>query len=331
MVAEKAGVSKSTVSRVLNKYTEGFSVKPELRTRILHAVQELDYEPDLFVRTMKSKKTGLVACQGELVTSRHGGFERDDITREVVNHLDAAGYNVCSTYNKMDGKSQYFPPFKCDGVVVPHNCNPARLRKLDQSGLPYVSVNGLARGNGCSVIFDERQGVQLALDHLIERGHRNIAYYNALRRINGKQHYSIKARQQAYGEVMQRHGLAPSDYYGDHFVEFEDFLSHEIKANGATAVLTYDLTLALALMGAARDMGLRIPEDFSLVSFNDGFVAEAIRPKLTCIALPAEDIGKASVTLLLQMMAGEPVQKEHPVKIKEKLVIRESTRAVFDK
>lgn len=324
-VAKMAGVAESTASRVLNGYTHNFRVRPEVRSRVINAAERLNYRPNPMVRSISAKKTHLVAVVG---------WASDGVNRtalaEAVRACRAAGKHVCTTFLHPDNTGHELPSWRVDGAIALQVRVDADLRDLEKSGLPYVSINGPHGPSGDSVTFHEAQGTTDAIEYLWELGHRKIGFlYLEQERTNprGIPHGSMGARRGAYTETMRRLGPGPVEGWDRFDVSFREYLRTFVMGGRATALIVYDDVMALFALQAASECGLRVPEDLSIVTFNDGLPARAATPPLTTVALPAAQAGERAANLLLDRMEHEPDERPAPRAevLPERLVVRGST------
>lgn len=326
-VARMAGVAESTASRVLNGYTQNFRVRPEVRQKVLDAAQQLNYRPNPMVRSISAKRTNLVAVVGWA----SDGVNRTALS-ETVRICSEGGKHVCTTFLRQDNAGHELPSWRVDGAIVLQVRIEEDLAELESSGLPYVSINGPTGPGGDSVTFNEAQGMDMALDHLHELGHTKIAYlYLEQSRVNprGIPHGSVRARREAYADGMERLGLEPMEGWDRFDVHFRDYVREVVIGLGATALIVYDDVMSLYLIQAATAMGLSIPEDLSIVTFNDEMPARAATPPLTTVRLPAAEAGRRAGELLLERLTlglEEQPESRHVV-LTQELVERQSTMA----
>lgn len=321
-VADRSGVAVSTVSRVLNNQKEGFSVRDETRERVLAAAKELNYRPDPILRSMRAKRTNLIAILGlsDFGTSVLGSTEQ--ALNAMMNSLLEKGYQLCTLPRTLNDDLYQPPRWRVDGAVVIDCLDPARLEALDASGTPYVSLNGTAGANGISVGVDDESGTREALHHLMVLGHRRIAFVMPDEHV--KPHPSIRARFDAYRSALHQWGIEPLTTELPSPRRPLDVVSEEVVRRGATAMLVYHHVMTVKLLRAARVAGLSVPQDVSLVCFNDNFPASDLVPSLTAMALPSEEMGRTAARLLVERLEGRrPTVSE--VLLTERLVIREST------
>jgi DNA-binding LacI/PurR family transcriptional regulator len=333
-VARRCAVSQSTVSRVLNNRSPGrFSVSEAVRERILKTAAELNYRPSVAARNLTVSKTHLVAILGiaGIWSDRVGPVE--EAVGALALALDAAGYEICAQFLSRRHGPFDPPPLRVDGVVAVGPRRAEDLVGLEAMGVPYVSVNGMAGPNGSQVAPDDAKGARLALKHLVDLGHRRIAYLDHW--AVGADHPSVLERRAAFARGADELGfravdpglpLLPADSPWDSL--YEPFVRRTILEGGATAVLTYSHQGALALLRVGHDLGLAVPRDFSLVCFNDEPVVRIAVPSLTAIDVPGARMGKTAAELLLRHMAAaddDPRPRPQQIRLEESLVVREST------
>ena len=319
VIAEKAGVTKATASRVLNNRYKGFSVRSAVKDRILAAAAEIGYAPDLMARGLRAERMNLVGAVGlqspyVVVT---------DLFIGIVETLSKEGVRLSLHLAPTAEEADRPPPWRVDGIFVVSTESAEAIEPIDASGLPYVALNAPCGPNGAAVLFDDAQGARLAMRHLFDLGHRRIAYANA----DAPRHPSLSIRHQAYVDFLLEAGQTPVPV--PEYCKMDDpvaFLK-AVRRAGATAVLTYYHHSAIRLCHAAAKLGLRVPEDLSVVSFNDAFGLDSFNPALTVVSLPHHSAGRAAATMLLQLIRGETLVKRE-ITLPERLVIRDSSGPV---
>src|ERR1039458_3861726 len=178
-VARRCDVSQSTVSRVLNNSNHGrFSVSPEVRAKILGVAAALNYRPNMAARNLTVSKTHLVAVLGlsEFWSDKVGPIE--EAVGSVAKTLDASGYEICIQIMSPRHGAFDLPPLRVDGILAVAPQNQADLERLEQSRIPYVSMDGVVGPRGAQVLPGDADGTQKALQHLFDLGHRRIAYFD---------------------------------------------------------------------------------------------------------------------------------------------------------
>ncbi|MEM1329579.1 MAG: LacI family DNA-binding transcriptional regulator [Planctomycetota bacterium] len=325
-VAARAGVAESTASRVINGYSQNFRVRPEVRERIFRAASELNYRANPVVRTYEEKQTNLIAVVGWA----SDGVNRTAVA-EAVRVCDTAGKHVCTTFLHPDSLNLELPSWRVDGALVLQSRRPDDVLELEARGLPYVSINGLATEAGDSVTFNEEDGMRQLVDHLASLGHTRIAYAYVERERHiprGLRHGAVRARREAYITHMERHGLEPLPGHDHSDIDHLDYIWTYVIGQRATALIAYDDITALFLIQAAHVLGLSVPKDLSVVTFNDEMPARMATPPLTTVAVPAVEAGRRAGELLLEQLR-DPSPESRPkgrrVVLKQQLVIRRST------
>jgi LacI family transcriptional regulator len=326
-VAVKAGVSKSTVSRVLNnKLGNGFTVKEEVRDRVLEIAAKLNYRPNLIAQSLTNQSVRMIHVLG----GHHALSDLGNIYQTVVNNItsvvDSAAkeFDVTVDVSTHKPDSSELPAWRIDGAIVLAWCTDVTKKELESRSMPYVVVNGPSGPSGSSVRPDDIGGTKLAVRHLVEIGHHKIAYAGP-RKEHLSGHSSIFERHETYLKEMAECGLTP---VVDHYEEFdsaEEFVELTVIRSGATAILAYGHMEGLNIMQAAHKLGIAVPERLSLICFCDEYANSVMSPGLTFIDLRSRDMGYMAASLLLkQLELGSDFKPEH-INLDEKLVVREST------
>ncbi len=318
-VAQRAGVSASTVSRSLSRPE---SVAPRTRDRVVAAARDLGYRtsaleappgyvpvrthtlglvvPDLenpfFASVTKGvqKRAELSGCSVLIADSDEEASQESTLVRTMAPHVD--GIILCSPRAEED---EILELARTTRVVLVN-------RRVD--GVPAVTV-------------DNRDGVRQAIDHLRALGHRRIAYVGGPR-----ESWSNDERLLAVREVAEEHGAVDIVELG----HFRPFVSGGIAAtdlalaSGATAVLAYNDLLALGVLERARQRGVRVPDDLSVIGIDNVPVAAMTSPSLTSVEIPRQASGRAGVELLLGLLRGEAVTVSSR-DLAVQLVVRDST------
>ena len=182
-VAKEAGVSKSTVSRILNnRLGNGFSVKEEVRSRVIEVARNLNYRPNLIAKSLTMRSTHMIHILG----GNHALSDLGNIYQTVVNNITQVMDSVSQDYDVTVDMSRHapeaseLPAWKIDGAIILAKTTPRTLEEIVQMGIPYVVVNGVCPKGGFSVVPDDVSGTQVAVDHLVQLGHRKIAYSGPL-------------------------------------------------------------------------------------------------------------------------------------------------------
>jgi DNA-binding LacI/PurR family transcriptional regulator len=321
-VASRCGVNISTVSRVLrNKFPPGFSVTAGLRERVVEAAAELNYQPSIIAQALSGKKAGIVAISGAQASwLAHPGIYSSVIAAATA-AVNASGLIACATFPHPDYGEFGLLPWHVDGVLALQPPSADCLGEMENAGIPYVSVNGPAGPSGSAVLVDEAKNVRVAVRHLVKLKHERI-YFWAPSEAN---HYSVAERRDAFDDEVACSGLPTVRAKDDEVATAEACLRTVVQRRGATAILAYDDRMAIDLLGAARVVGLAVPADVSIVGFNNVPGCEYVHPALTTVSVPSEDMGRVAAERLIERIRGRRPRTKRTVRLKGKLIIREST------
>lgn len=324
-VAKACGVSAATVSRILNR-DAGFSARAEVRRLIEETAKSMGYVPDLSARNLNRRNTHIVGVFGSPNTHLGAGIN-EGILDGITEVLHGSNYDVFFEPARVTADSANVLPFwRFDGAILLQAPRPEVTEELDRRQVPYVCANENVGNPLASVTADDVMGTQEALKHLVSLGHKKIAYANASD--NYFPHYSVKERCDTFVKYAKEHNLTIiGDPASRPIRDAEREIIRDIVIpGGATAILTYDLRLALILLGEVQHQGLRVPQDISVMCFNNEFPAPFIFPSLTAIDIPGALLGQTCAKLLLAgMQSGKAAVKRQHVRIPESLIAREST------
>ncbi len=322
LIAQRAGCSVSTVSRVLNGYREGFSARPELQERIKEAARQLDYKPNIFWRTMRAKRTKMIA----IMSFPYRNWEMSDGAIAFIDEIRKAGYSEAIKYVKHDRREDFKIDFPVDAALFSDIFDLSFLDVIERESIPYVVVNGVSGPHGASLMIDEREGAEALLGHLVSLGHRSIAYANNIDANPLQRHHSVEERERFYLEGLRSRGLKPLPNHWSHEIPSDEFLKEALEA-GATAIVCYHHLRAVEIAHSAWKAGVRIPEQLSLACFNDDWSIQLSNPPLTCISFPRDEINVKAAGLLLSALSGGAPLTGQTLRFPGSLTARESTAA----
>jgi DNA-binding LacI/PurR family transcriptional regulator len=322
-VARVAGVSKTTVSRVLGG--EESLVREETRQRVLDAVQQLGYERNVVASSLRTDRTQTIA----LIIPDIANPFWPEVARGVQDTLEDKKYAVVLANSDWEvRREREFLAMarrnRFDGIII----NPARISgdELAASGIPAV-VLGLDAGYpGFDVLGnDSYAGTALALGHLVELGHRRIGLLSGLSRGSSR-----PSRLAAYTDFCQAHDM-PIDnclivtcpYEQESGCQgMEQLLNLTVPP---TAVLAANDILAIGALQAAHNAGLRVPDDVSLVGMDDIYAVSVTRPPLTTVAKQKYELGQQAATFLFERIEGRAPDAPRRHAFPCRLVVRSST------
>jgi len=320
-IAEHAGVSHSTVSRALQGTGR---MSDETRTRILELAEEMEYTPDALAQSLVRGRTHTV---GVVVTTIADPFVAG-IVAGIEEVAGEAGYTVLlgashSNPEREIAVVENLRQRRVDAVIVTASrVGDHYSEHLQRFGVPIVLVNNMVEGAYLyAVTCDQTSGAYQVASYLIALGHRRIAYIGSASRL-----HSSQMRQQGYEMALAEAGVAlnPELTISSRWVDdvisgrhvFTDLWPHR-----PTAIIAYNDLTAIGVMMAARELGVRIPQDVSLVGFDDIRATEYVTPPLTTVHQPREAMGQAAMQMALNLLQGKTVRNR---KLTCELVIRES-------
>lgn len=329
-VAAHCGVSQATVSRVLNgNYKNGFSVRREVHQRIIDVAGALGYRPNLAAKNLVQQQTQIIAILGTDVALGWPGNIYQAIVDSCVKMLHEDGYDVCMSVPNLVQNRSELPSWKVDGAIVLQECSPETINEMERSGLPYVVINGIGGPSSSSVIPDDIEGTKLAVQHLIDLGHTQIAYAGPTS--GHKKHRSITDRHDTYLSELAKFGLTPVPNHDKVFSSATAFLASSVMKHRATAILAYDHIEAMRILHGAHTLDIEIPKQVSLVCFNDEYLCSIVTPPLTTVAVPSRQMGQIAANMLLTHLKQPAEYKPECVKLSQSLVVRSSTAAPLNK
>jgi len=309
-VARRAGVGVGTVSRVLNDSPQ---VRPRTRERVETAIDELDFRPSPAARSLSLGRTQSIGVVVPLVTSpsamqRLGGF----ISVMTKSTYDVVLFDVEQPSQGDEHLRRLSHGGGADGVlVVSLQPSDEQVERFVASRTPVVLLDA-AHPRLAHVTIDDVEGGRLAARHLLDLGHRRIAYVgDAPTGFGWGSH-----RRTGYEDALRAAGLEPEEGLareGAHAREVAQAQAAELLAlpEPPTAVFAASDTQALGVLDAARDAGVRVPGALSVIGFDDLEVAEVAR--LTTVRQPLRESGVRAAELLLELVAGRDDGDRHEV------------------
>jgi len=329
-VAERAGVSVATASRVLSK--SDYPVAPETRQRVLDAAANLDFSPNLIARGLVAQRTYLIGLVVQAVTGEHDAlFARgvEDIATE--NDFSVV---VCSTDDDPARELhviRQFRSLRTDAVI--YGCSSAchaadeeelvtQLRRIEEAGGILVRVAphpGLAP----DVSFSMREALSIGVKHLVDLGHERLALVTGPE-LSG----SARVARHAIGEILERHGLdrEPAavlpgllDHAGGQAVG-RMLVDRRVPV---TAVLATDDRLAIGVQQALIGAGVSVPDDVSVMGIDDIPSASIVTPALTTVRVPRRELGRLAMQTAIWLLGGGARMGRNNVGVE--LVVRGST------
>jgi LacI family transcriptional regulator len=300
-VAAAAGVDASVVSRVLSGDSR-LSVRPETRERVLEAASRLDYRPNAAARTLKTARTMAIG----MIVPDLANVNYATIAQGAEEAASTSGYALLVAHGSA---SDRLPDLhgRIDGLLIGMATSETPRHGEFGGGVPALLVNRREPCGVASVTVDDEAGGALATQHLLSLGHRRVAH------IAGPQNAdTARRRLRGYTSALQAAGLDPrSEWIAE--TAFDEAGGHVAATRllrlepRPTALFVANVRAAIGALAAARRLGLRVPEDVSIVGFHDAPFTAYLDPALTTVRMPLAEMGRQAVDSLLALLGGQPV------------------------
>lgn len=330
-VAARAGVSRTTVSFVLNNVRSD-KVSAATRERVLRAARDLRYIPDAAARTLVSGKTGTIG----LVVSRAEHIGVDAFIPQTLHGLSRVcadhGYRLLLETSEDETATydyaQLVQSKQIDGLVV-LNPDPRdeRLDALIDTGYPVSLIGSFPNPDAAAVSIDSVAAMDGVTTHLLRLGHTDIGFihYREMRDL------STGGRFRGFRSALEREGIALDERLvrsGDYSAQSGYDAMRALLSSGPppTALVTGNDTIAIGAISAIIDAGLDVPGDIAVVGFDDVPLARFVTPALTTVRVPAQDMATACGCLMLDLIEHRPIDRLSQV-FPTELVIRRSCGA----
>jgi LacI family fructose operon transcriptional repressor len=321
-VAKAAGVSTATVSRVLSN---GLHVRSEVRERVMKAVDQLGYRPNLLARSLRSQQSNAI---GLIVSDIRNPFFTS-ISRSVEDIAYEQGFRVvlCNTDENPEKETIYLQLMQDEsvaGVIFSPTRQTAANFPSSTITFPTVVVDRTVKGADVDmVVLDNVDAAYRLTTHLIENGYQRIAA------LCGEMSTTGIERQIGYEQALQANNFSPAREHVKYLQpKIETGYQATLKMLDAPhppdALLTTNSLIAAGALQAIRERNLTIPDDIALVTFDETTWADLVQPPITLISQPTYEIGKIATELLLQRIA-DPDRPIRQVILKGQLLVRGSS------
>lgn len=327
-VAREANVSIATVSRVLNNVDV---VNEETKKKVLEAIEKLDYRPNIIARSLKTQKTKTIG----IIIPDISNPIYPEIVRGAEDVANIYQYNImlCNTDLDTQKEIEYLRVLgekMVDGVIYMSNSlEKSVMKTISSSNMPIVLIETNGRETDFpSVVIDNKQAATEAVEYLINKGDKRIAYIST----DKKAINASAMRHKAYKASLEKNGIPYDEdlvFFCKYALKSEDgyeaMNSILSKTKDIDALFCVNDEIAMGAINAIRDNGLRVPEDIDVVGFNDTHGAEFFYPRLTTIAQPLYDMGSVATRMLIKKINNEEVEKKVFV-LPYEFVERDSTK-----
>jgi DNA-binding LacI/PurR family transcriptional regulator len=324
-VARRAKVSIATVSRAINNVP---TVDAKLAQRVWKAVEELGYSPNTQARALVSGRSRLLGLIVSEITNPFfpeliQGFEEVAIENGYEILISSTNYDP----QRMELCIQRMLERKVDGVaVMTFGIEAPLLDRLAKRNIPLVFVDISPEGPLFSTIeVDYYKGIREGVQHLAVLGHRKIGFISGPLRL-----HSALARENAFKRALAEIGLKPDPRWmreGDHTLEGGIRAMKDILKGGdpPTAVMTSNDVTAIGVLHALYETGARVPEDFSVIGFDDVNIAHFTLPPLTSVNMSAHELARCAVLALRDHLDSQAPNRATKYKVQTRLTVRQST------
>lgn len=324
-VCKLAGVSKATVSRVMNGKGP---VKEETKKLIFDAMETLNYKPSLVAQALATNSSNSIG----LIVSFFDGYYFGILLKEATRIAEESGKQLIVTdgHNQLETEIEAINSLvarKCDAILIYSRTMTADdycdiQKKLP---IPLVVINRtLPDGLGHAVAFDQYDASQMAIEHLIELGHKKIAMITL-----NMGSSTGKIRLKGAKETLEKHGITydnnltiiKNGKLEDGYQACKELLK---RSSDVTAIFCFNDHLALGAIKALKEMNIRVPEDISIVGIDNDEISAFLSPALTTINVPIQEITQLAMNKALQLISDKEVKPTTEI-LKGNLIVRDSS------
>ncbi|HLP73403.1 MAG TPA: LacI family DNA-binding transcriptional regulator [Bacteroidales bacterium] len=328
-IVARTGLSVSTVSRVLNGKAEQFRIGKKSQQIILDAAKELNYIPNLFAASLKSGKSNTIAL---IVPSLNNPFFAD-LASTINSEIRKYGYTTMisdSDENTEIEKRELHQLVSrnIEGLVIaPCGNQFEHIKQLHDSGLPIICIDRYYEDLDMPYVStDNYDGAFAATKYLINNGHKVIACIQGV-----QQSTPNRMRIKGFTDASIEAGLSKCMIAGDDFSVQNGYLETRLllqKKERPTAIFTLSNTIAMGCMKALKEMNLKIPDDISLLTFDDHPYLDYLETPLSCIAQPVNDISKIAIKFLFAKIHNSNDTIVGQILLKPELKIKQSVKSI---
>ncbi len=314
-IARAAGVSHSTVSRALR---DSSLISADVRERIQQLAREMGYTPNAIAQSLQTQRTNTI---GLVVTSIDDPF-MGDVVQGIEEVAQGTDFNIVLSISHNDPNQEIaiieaFHRRRVDGILVAASrISNMQKERLVHIQVPTILINSQAESHYKLlqwVAVDDRKGARLAVEHLLHLGHRSIGFLGIESRPK-----SSRQRLEGYQKALAAAGVSLQENWiaiasGSKASLEEDVavgqsLLPRLLDAGITAVFCYNDMVAIGVLRACRERGICVPEDLSVIGYDDIKMADYVTPALTTIHQPKERLGRLATEMLLDLLNARPVR-----------------------
>ncbi|HEU5292101.1 MAG TPA: LacI family DNA-binding transcriptional regulator [Cyclobacteriaceae bacterium] len=327
-IAKKSGVSITTVSRVLNGKADEYRISEKSQQKIKETARKLNYVPNQFAASLKSGKTNTIAL---IIPSLSNPFFAE-IASEINAEVRNRGYItiIGDSDENPDSENEELMQMEArniEGLVIaPCSQNWKTIKKLHERGRPIVCIDRYFEDLDIPYVSTNNyEGAVMATRHLIDNGHTQIACVQGL-----KDSVPNKLRIMGFRDAMIEAGSKEFNIVGDDFSVQNGYKEMKLllqKRKRPTAIFTLSNTIAMGCMQALREENLKIPEDISIITFDDHPYLDYLATPLTCVTQPTREICRIAVKHLFFMMDNKEI-KTKQLLLKPEIKYRKSVKVI---
>lgn len=328
-IAQKLGISKTTISRVLTGQSARYRISDNTKKLVLNASVEMGYVPDQLARGLRTKRTNTI---GLVIPDISNPFF-STIARNIEIQARKVGKSIILSDSQEDTQLEIeslriLQGRKVDGLIIcPVGEQSNHLVPIVNSGLPVVIVDRYFPELKCPyVVSDNYQGALEAVNYFLEMNHKRVAY------IQGRVNTSVNNdRIRGYRDAHKKHGIPVDEsiIVGDSFGKRNGYIGTKIllKNNSRpTAIFSASNLISLGAMSAIQEEGLKIPDDISIISFDDQPYSEYLATPMTTVAQQTAEAGEIAFKLLLSQIEDEDYKPVDGIVLPTELTFRKSVK-----
>ena len=307
-ISRLANVSIAAVSKVTNG--DYSSVSETTKERILKIVKELKYKPNRIAKGLVTNKTNIIGLMVSDITNPFFA----SLAKGVEDRAGSYGYNVilCNTDEKSEKEITYIDlllQYNAAGVIVTSSPNPEKehILELAENNTPFVAIDRSISTNNYSIFVDNFRGTYISTEYLIQKGHTKLAFIGGEPPGTG-----INQRLNGYLQALRDYTLEENGelvcidtYHSESGYKNANMLLD--KGFSFTGVVCGNDLIAFGVIKALKERGLRVPEDISIIGYDDIYLSSLFDPSLTTIRQPIYDMGSHAVDVLIRLIKGENV------------------------
>lgn len=326
-IARRTGLGLATIS----SYFNGGNVREKNRIKIEEAIEELHYEVNEVARGLKTNATRTI---GVVIPELNNTFCAEIITG-MEDVLRSHGYATivcdCRTDRKLEREAvEFLTRRRVDGIInMPVDEEGNHLKRFQKTGKPIVLIDRKIQGINCdSVLVDNKKAAEDAVRYFIERGHRNIGIIGGPEEV-----FTAQERMAGYYKALEGAGIPVSEsliWHGDYTIQGGVRGLEELVQNNPemTAVFVTNYEMTMGAMIGVNELGIRIPEQLSMIGFDNLQFARACNPKLTIVAQPTDGIAREVAKVMLNHLenTGEACGELFSEKLETEIIAGKSVR-----